>query len=229
MRSPDCPNRALLDDRIEQALQRARRTMDAFALMVIDLDGFKEVNDIRGHDAGDQVLQSIARRLETVVRASDTVARVGGDEFVVLSSDAGRRGGGGSGRSPSPGAAPALPRRRRHRRDRRLGRLGAFPRRRRHARGAARARRRPDVRDQARLERQTRRPRGAASLDAGHRAGVRVGALRRTRSSSTTSRCSTSARAPSARRGARAAPAPVRARPARSGGVRLPCRADPLD
>ncbi len=79
------PNRALLDDRIDQALQRARRTADAFALMVVDLDGFKEVNDIRGHDAGDQVLQSIARRLESVVRASDTVARVGGDEFVVLS------------------------------------------------------------------------------------------------------------------------------------------------
>lgn len=79
------PNRALLDDRIEQALQRARRTADAFALMVIDLDGFKEVNDIRGHDAGDRVLQSIARRLESVVRASDTLARVGGDEFVVLS------------------------------------------------------------------------------------------------------------------------------------------------
>ena len=79
------PNRALLDDRIDQALQRARRTADAFALMVVDLDGFKEVNDIRGHDAGDQVLKGIARRLESVVRASDTVARVGGDEFVVLS------------------------------------------------------------------------------------------------------------------------------------------------
>ena len=79
------PNRALLDDRIDQTLRRARRTADAFALMVIDLDGFKEVNDIRGHDAGDQVLQSIARRLESVVRASDTIARVGGDEFVVLS------------------------------------------------------------------------------------------------------------------------------------------------
>jgi len=79
------PNRALLDDRIDQALQRARRTADAFALMVLDLDGFKEVNDIRGHDAGDQVLRCIARRLESVVRASDTVARVGGDEFVILS------------------------------------------------------------------------------------------------------------------------------------------------
>lgn len=79
------PNRALLDDRIDQALQRARRTADAFALMVVDLDGFKEVNDIRGHDAGDRVLQGIARRLESVVRTSDTVARVGGDEFVVLS------------------------------------------------------------------------------------------------------------------------------------------------
>ena len=79
------PNRTLLDDRIEQALQRARRTADAFALMAVDLDGFKEVNDIRGHDAGDQVLERIARRLESVVRASDTVARVGGDEFVVLS------------------------------------------------------------------------------------------------------------------------------------------------
>ena len=79
------PNRTLLDDRLEQALRRARRTADAFALMAVDLDGFKEVNDIRGHDAGDQVLESIARRLESVVRASDTVARVGGDEFVVLS------------------------------------------------------------------------------------------------------------------------------------------------
>ena len=79
------PNRMLLDDRIDQALQLARRTADTFALMAIDLDGFKEVNDIRGHDAGDQVLETIARRLESVVRASDTVARIGGDEFVILS------------------------------------------------------------------------------------------------------------------------------------------------
>jgi len=83
------PNRTLLDDRIEQALQRSRRTASSFALMVIDLDGFKEVNDIRGHDAGDQVLRSIGRRLESVVRASDTVARIGGDEFVVVSLETG--------------------------------------------------------------------------------------------------------------------------------------------
>ena len=79
------PNRVLLSDRIEQALQRSRRSGDPFALFVVDLDGFKEVNDIRGHETGNQVLVSIARRLESVVRASDTVARVGGDEFVVLS------------------------------------------------------------------------------------------------------------------------------------------------
>jgi len=79
------PNRTLLDDRIAQSLHRSRRNGEPFALMVVDLDGFKEVNDIRGHDAGDRVLESIARRLESVVRASDTVARVGGDEFVVLS------------------------------------------------------------------------------------------------------------------------------------------------
>jgi len=79
------PNRVLLSDRIEQALQRSRRNGEPFALFAVDLDGFKEVNDIRGHEAGNQVLVSIARRLESIVRASDTVARVGGDEFVILS------------------------------------------------------------------------------------------------------------------------------------------------
>ena len=79
------PNRALLNDRIEQALARSRRTQEPFALLVVDLDGFKGVNDLRGHEAGNQVLQMLARRLESVVRATDTVARVGGDEFVVLS------------------------------------------------------------------------------------------------------------------------------------------------
>ncbi len=79
------PNRALLHDRIEQALARSRRTEETFALLVVDLDGFKGVNDVRGHEAGNEVLRAIARRLESVVRATDTVARVGGDEFVVLS------------------------------------------------------------------------------------------------------------------------------------------------
>jgi diguanylate cyclase len=79
------PNRTLLDDRIEQALRRARRTEERFAVVLIDLDGFKDVNDVRGHRAGDAVLVTLARRFESVVRASDTVARVGGDEFVVLS------------------------------------------------------------------------------------------------------------------------------------------------
>jgi len=79
------PNRDLLDDRIDQALARSRRTQEPFALLVVDLDGFKGVNDIRGHEVGNTVLRAIARRLEAVVRQTDTVARVGGDEFVVLS------------------------------------------------------------------------------------------------------------------------------------------------
>jgi diguanylate cyclase (GGDEF)-like protein len=79
------PNRTLLQDRIEQAMGRSRRTQEPFALLVVDLDGFKGVNDVRGHEVGNHVLRLIARRLEAVVRATDTVARVGGDEFVVLS------------------------------------------------------------------------------------------------------------------------------------------------
>jgi diguanylate cyclase (GGDEF)-like protein len=79
------PNRTLLNDRIAQSLARSRRTGESFALMVIDLDGFKTVNDVWGHEAGNVVLRSIARRLQEIVRETDTVARVGGDEFVVLS------------------------------------------------------------------------------------------------------------------------------------------------
>ena len=79
------PNRVLLEDRIERALQSAQRTGDSFTLILVDLDGFKEVNDVRGHSAGDAVLRSLAKRFEAIVRASDTVARVGGDEFVILS------------------------------------------------------------------------------------------------------------------------------------------------
>jgi diguanylate cyclase (GGDEF)-like protein len=79
------PNRVLLEDRIEQALRRAHRTDEPFTLIAVDLDGFKDVNDVRGHGAGDAVLRTLARRFESILRASDTVARVGGDEFVVLS------------------------------------------------------------------------------------------------------------------------------------------------
>ena len=79
------PNRVLLDDRIEQAFRRSRRSGERFTLVAIDLDGFKDVNDVRGHRAGDLVLKTLARRFEAVVREADTVARVGGDEFVVLS------------------------------------------------------------------------------------------------------------------------------------------------
>ncbi len=79
------PNRVLLSDRLEQAIRRSQRSGEAFALILVDLDGFKDVNDVRGHAAGDAVLRSLAHRFESIVRASDTVARVGGDEFVVLS------------------------------------------------------------------------------------------------------------------------------------------------
>jgi diguanylate cyclase len=83
------PNRVLLDDRIEQAIRRSRRSAEPFTLIAVDLDGFKDVNDVRGHRAGDAVLKTLARRFEAIMREADTVARVGGDEFVVLSNGTG--------------------------------------------------------------------------------------------------------------------------------------------
>lgn len=77
-------NRALLYDRVDQALAREQRLSHGVALMYCDLDDFKPVNDRHGHDAGDAVLISIAQRIKKVVRDTDTAARVGGDEFVVL-------------------------------------------------------------------------------------------------------------------------------------------------
>lgn len=78
------PNRALLKDRIRHAIARARREELNFAVMFIDLDGFKRVNDIFGHSAGDILLQVVSQRLLACVRETDTLARVGGDEFVLL-------------------------------------------------------------------------------------------------------------------------------------------------
>ena len=85
----DLPNRVLLTDRISQALALAKREKTQVALLFMDLDGFKSVNDNHGHDAGDVVLQHVARLLLHSMRASDTLARVGGDEFVALLQDIG--------------------------------------------------------------------------------------------------------------------------------------------
>lgn len=78
------PNRVLFNDRIKQALNAARRYGRGFAVMYLDLDDFKEINDRHGHPTGDLVLKAVAERLIMALRESDTVARFGGDEFVVL-------------------------------------------------------------------------------------------------------------------------------------------------
>jgi diguanylate cyclase (GGDEF)-like protein len=81
----ELPNRHLLDERMSQLIARARRQGDQFAVMFVDIDNFKTVNDNYGHVIGDQVLVAIAKRLMERVRTEDTVARLGGDEFVILS------------------------------------------------------------------------------------------------------------------------------------------------
>ncbi len=77
-------NRALLHDRLEASMQQAKRTGKHFALHMIDLDNFKEINDLHGHTAGDRVLTTVAERIGRITRAVDTIARLGGDEFSVL-------------------------------------------------------------------------------------------------------------------------------------------------
>ena len=77
-------NRTLLHDRLEHALARAERERDATAVLFVDLDNFKQVNDAHGHAAGDAALVELGRRLQTAVRPGDTIARLGGDEFVAL-------------------------------------------------------------------------------------------------------------------------------------------------
>jgi len=80
----DLPNRTLLHDRLEQAISSARRNTTSMALLLMDLDRFKDVNDTFGHHYGDLLLQEVGLRLRCVLRESDTVARLGGDEFAVL-------------------------------------------------------------------------------------------------------------------------------------------------
>jgi len=83
----DLPNRLLLNDRLTQAISLARRNRSQLAVLFLDLDGFKHINDSLGHSVGDKLLQSVAERLSSCVRKSDTVSRQGGDEFVLLLSE----------------------------------------------------------------------------------------------------------------------------------------------
>ncbi len=83
----ELPNRQAFDDRVEVALARARHEHSAFAILYVDLDGFKQVNDRFGHAVGDQLLRKITQRMVHCVRASDTVGRIGGDEFTILIDD----------------------------------------------------------------------------------------------------------------------------------------------
>ena len=78
------PNRMLLMDRLEQLLPRMRRQGQRLAVMFLDLDDFKQVNDTYGHEVGDQLLKFVAERLRATVRVGDTVARMSGDEFIIL-------------------------------------------------------------------------------------------------------------------------------------------------
>ncbi len=86
------PNRVLLADRLKHAIAQTRRRKRGLALVYLDLDGFKDVNDALGHDAGDQLLIAIAQRLRDALREGDTLARLGGDEFVAVLTDLGDQG-----------------------------------------------------------------------------------------------------------------------------------------
>ena len=86
----DLPNRALFSDRLQYSTNCAARDNQKFGVLVLDLDRFKEVNDVRGHHVGDHVLREVGTRLRDVLRDSDTVARMGGDEFAVILHNAGK-------------------------------------------------------------------------------------------------------------------------------------------
>ena len=78
------PNRFLFEDRLKQVISKHHREGNQFALLFIDLDGFKQINDEHGHHTGDKLLQVLSRKFESVLRSEDTCARIGGDEFVVV-------------------------------------------------------------------------------------------------------------------------------------------------
>lgn len=83
----DLPNRTLLQDRLEQAIAAADRRGESFAVVFIDLDGFKPINDAHGHETGDEALKLVAQRLRHTLRSMDTAARLGGDEFIAILTD----------------------------------------------------------------------------------------------------------------------------------------------
>ncbi|MEL6965479.1 MAG: diguanylate cyclase, partial [Pseudomonadota bacterium] len=85
------PNRMLFHDRLDQALRVAERKRGRVAVLLLDLDRFKTINDTLGHDAGDQLLKQTAARLRTCIRGSDTLARLGGDEFVIIQTELGKK------------------------------------------------------------------------------------------------------------------------------------------
>lgn len=87
------PNRLMLIDRLDHALRTHSRSKTRLAVLFIDLDGFKRINDTLGHAVGDQLLQATAERFQSVLRSGDTVARIGGDEFVVMAESCRSRGG----------------------------------------------------------------------------------------------------------------------------------------
>ena len=81
------PNRTLVLDRAEQMLARSRRAKEPVAALFIDLDNFKDINDTLGHGSGDELLKTVAARLEGVTREADALGRMGGDEFVVITGE----------------------------------------------------------------------------------------------------------------------------------------------
>jgi diguanylate cyclase (GGDEF)-like protein len=81
------PNRRRFEDLLVEALRRSERNGTRTALLMLDLNGFKQINDSYGHDAGDELLQRVAHNLRAAIRAPDTIARLGGDEFIVIVTD----------------------------------------------------------------------------------------------------------------------------------------------